>query len=396
MRVAEAFRVAVTALRANRLRSLLTMLGVIIGVAAVVVLVAIGSGAKQEVEDQVNGLGANLVILVPGQLEFGSAPTRSRLELADADRLGRALDQLDGVAVTLASGETVRAGGNSAFSTVNGTNASVPRVFVRPVARGSYLRESDVDTRRRVAVIGPELASVLFDDGADPLGRNITVGGVRFRVIGVFESVGGAFGSNRDTEVHIPVTTAQRLFGDERVDALAVKAPSTEAIDRVSDTSLAYLADRYPGEEFSAVTQDQILGTVGRILGLLTTVLAAIAAISLLVGGVGVSNIMLVSVRERTREIGLRKAVGARTRDITLQFLIEAVLLTTIGGVLGIVIGVGSSLGLSAAIDQLPAVVTWWSPALAFGVSAAVGVFFGVVPARRAGKLDPVVALRTE
>ena len=396
MRVAEAFRVAVTALRANRLRSLLTMLGVIIGVAAVVVLVAIGSGAKQEVEDQVNGLGANLVILVPGQLEFGSAPTRSRLELADADRLGRALDQPDGVAVTLASGETVRAGSNSAFSTVNGTNAAVPRVFVRPVARGSYLRESDVDTRRRVAVIGPELASVLFDDGADPLGRNVTVGGVRFRVIGVFESVGGAFGSNRDTEVHIPVTTAQRLFGDERVDALAVKAPSTEAIDRVSDTSLAYLADRYPGEEFSAVTQDQILGTVGRILGLLTTVLAAIAAISLLVGGVGVSNIMLVSVRERTREIGLRKAVGARTRDITLQFLIEAVLLTTIGGVLGIVIGVGSSLGLSAAIDQLPAVVTWWSPALAFGVSAAVGVFFGVVPARRAGKLDPVVALRTE
>jgi hypothetical protein len=198
----------------------------------------------------------------------------------------------------------VRAGSNSAFSTVNGTNAAVPRVFVRPVARGSYLRESDVDTRRRVAVIGPELARVLFDDGADPLGRNITVGGVRFRVIGVFESVGGAFGSNRDTEVHIPVTTAQRLFGDERVDALAVKAPSTEAIDRVSDTSLAYLAERYPDEEFSAVTQDQILGTVGRILGLLTTVLAAIAAISLLVGGVGVSNIMLVSVRERTREIG--------------------------------------------------------------------------------------------
>jgi len=396
MRVAEAFRVAVTALRANRLRSLLTMLGVIIGVAAVVVLVAIGSGAKQEVENQVNGLGANLVILVPGQLEFGAAPTRSRLELADADRLGRALGQPDGVAVTLASGETVRAGSNSAFSTVNGTNAAVPRVFVRPVARGSYLRESDVDTRRRVAVIGPELADVLFDDGADPLGRNVTVGGVRFRVIGVFEPVGGAFGSNRDTEVHIPVTTAQRLFGDERVDALAVKAPSTEAIEQVSQTSLAYLAERYPDEEFSAVTQDQILGTVGRILGLLTTVLAAIAAISLLVGGVGVSNIMLVSVRERTREIGLRKAVGARTRDITLQFLIEAVLLTTIGGVLGIVIGVGGSLGLSAAIDQLPAVVTWWSPALAFGVSAAVGVFFGVVPARRAGKLDPVVALRTE
>jgi putative ABC transport system permease protein len=394
MRLAEAWRVAVTALRANRLRSLLTMLGVVIGVAAVVVLVAIGTGAKQEVEEQVNGLGANLVLVVPGRLDFGSAPTRSRLQLADADRVGRATGQE--VAVSLASGETVRVGSRSAFATVNGTNPAVPRVFVRPVARGTYLRDSDVDTRRRVAVVGPALVEALFD-GADPLGRTISVGGVRFRVIGVFESVGGGLGgAGRDTEVHIPVTAAQRLFNDLRVDALALKAPTTESIDEVSEQALAVLADRYPDEEFSAVTQDQILGTIGRILGLLTTVLAAIAAISLLVGGVGVSNIMLVSVRERTREIGLRKAVGARQRDITLQFLLEAVLLTTLGGVIGIALGVGGSLGLAAAVDQLPAVITWWSPVLAFTVSAAVGIFFGVVPARRAGRLDPVVALRTE
>ncbi len=395
MRLAEAWRVAITALRANRLRSLLTMLGVVIGVAAVVVLVAIGTGAKQEVENQVNGLGANLVIVVPGKLEFGSAPTKSRLELGDADRIGRAIDQPGGVAVSLSSGETVRFGSRSMFATVNGTNPAVPRVFVRPVARGQYLRESDVDTRRRVAVVGAGLARTLFD-GADPLGRNVSVGGVRFRVIGVFAEVGSSLGADRDNEVHIPVTAAQRLFGDTRVDAFALKAPSTAEIDDVRRAALAVLADRYPGEEFSAVTQDQILGTVGRILGLLTTVLAAIAAISLLVGGVGVSNIMLVSVRERTREIGLRKAVGARTRDVTLQFLLEAVLLTTIGGLLGIALGIGGSLGLSAVFDQLPAVVTWWSPVLAFTVSAAVGIFFGVVPARRAGRLEPVVALRTE
>lgn len=394
MRLAEAWRVAVTALRANPLRSLLTMLGVVIGVAAVVVLVAIGTGAKSEVEEQVNGLGANLVIVVPGRLDFGSAPTKSRLELGDAERIGRATGQE--VAVNLASGETVRFGGRKAFATVSGTNAAVSRVFVRPVARGEYLRETDVDTRRRVAVIGPDLVTSLFD-GADPLGRTISVGGVRFRVIGVFESVGNsAFGGSRDSEVHIPVTAAQRLFGETRIDAMALKAPSTDRIEEVGDQALAVLADRYPDEEFSAVTQDQILGTVGRILGLLTSVLAAIAAISLLVGGVGVSNIMLVSVRERTREIGLRKAVGARQRDITLQFLLEAVLLTTIGGVIGIALGVGGSLGLSAAVDQLPAQITWWSPALAFTVSAAVGIFFGVVPARRAGRLDPVVALRTE
>ena len=393
MRLAEAWRVAVTALRANRLRSLLTMLGVVIGVAAVVVLVAIGTGAKQEVEEQVNGLGANLIIVVPGRLDFGAAPTKSRLELSDADRIERATGQ--DVAVSLSSGETVRYGGREAFATVNGTNPAVPQVFVRPLARGEYLRESDVDTRRRVAVLGPALVNSLFD-GADPLGRTVSVGGVRFRVIGVFETVGGSLGGNRDSEVHIPVTAAQRLFGDARVDAFALKAPTTESIDEVSAQALDVLAERYPDEEFSAVTQDQILGTIGRILGLLTTVLAAIAAISLLVGGVGVSNIMLVSVRERTREIGLRKAVGARQRDITLQFLLEAVLLTTIGGVIGIALGVGGSLGLSAAIDQLPAVITWWSPALAFTVSAAVGIFFGVVPARRAGRLDPVAALRTE
>jgi putative ABC transport system permease protein len=196
--------------------------------------------------------------------------------------------------------------------------------------------------------------------------------------------------------VHIPITAAQRLFGDTRVDAFALKAPSSDEVEQTRQTALSVLQERYPDEEFSAVTQEQILGTVGRILGLLTTVLAAIAAISLLVGGVGVSNIMLVSVRERTREIGLRKAVGARTRDITLQFLLEAVLLTTVGGVIGILLGVGGALGLAAVVDQLPAVVTWWSPALAFTVSAAVGIFFGVVPARRAGRLDPVVALRTE
>ena len=395
MSAGEAFRVALTALRANRLRSALTVLGVVIGVAAVVVLVAIGTGAKQEVERQVEGLGSNLVIVVPGKLELGSAPTRSRLQLADAERVARAIGQPGQVATSLSSGETVRYAGREVFATVNGTNPAVPRVFVRPLARGSYLRQSDLDTRRRVAVLGSTLAEGLFQ-GADPLGRQVAIGGVRFRVIGVFAEVGSSLGADRDAEVHIPVTAAQRLFDDTRVDALALKAPSAERIDEVRATALDVLQDRYPDEEFSAVTQEQVLGAVGRILGLLTTVLAAIAAISLLVGGVGVSNIMLVSVRERTREIGLRKAVGARQRDITRQFLVEAVVLTTVGGITGIALGITAALGLAAAIDQLPAVISWWSPLLAFGVSAAVGVVFGVVPARRAGRLDPVVALRTE
>ncbi len=394
MRSAEAFRVAVDALRANRLRSLLTMLGVVIGVAAVVVLVAIGTGAKNEVTSQVEGLGSNIVIVVPGKFELGSAPTVSRLSLADVDTVGRVLDDPTSVAATVSSGEQVRAGARTAFATVNGTNANVQRVFDRPVERGRYIKAVDVDTRRRVAVLGASLARQLFPD-RDPMGRQVAIAGVRFRVVGIFTRVGSTFGVDRDGEVHIPITAAQRLFGVERVDALAIKAPTAGAVDRVKAETLAALDRRYPDAEFAAVTQTQILGTIGRILSLLTLVLAAIAAISLLVGGVGVSNIMLVSVRERTSEIGLRKALGARHRDILMQFLLEAVLLTGLGGVLGIALGVGASLLLNA-VSPLPALIAWWSPIVAFAVSVAVGVFFGVVPARRAGRLEPVIALRTD
>jgi putative ABC transport system permease protein len=394
MRFAEAFRVAVDALRANRLRSLLTMLGVIIGVAAVVVLVAIGSGAKQEVEAQVEGLGSNIIFVFPGSVEFGAAPSISRLQLDDVDYLGRVIGNPDAVATTVSSGETVSVGSQQVFSTVQGTNENVPNVFTRPVARGEYLTETDVATRRRVAVLGSNVATDLFGD-VEPLGRQITIAGVRFRVIGVFEEVGSAFGVSRDDEVHIPVTTAQQLFGVDRIDALAVKAPTIDDVDPVRHEVVQALEDKYPDEKFSAVTQSQILGALGEILGLLTLVLAAIAAISLVVGGVGVSNIMLVSVRERTREIGLRKALGARRRDITVQFLIEAVLLTTIGGIIGMTLGISASV-IADRLTPLPASISWWSPVLAFSVSVAVGVFFGVFPARRAGKLEPVQALRTE
>ncbi|ABS03356.1 putative ABC transport system permease protein [Kineococcus radiotolerans] len=394
----EAFRVALDALRGNRVRSLLTMLGIIIGIAAVIVVVSIGSGARNQIESQVEGLGSNLILVVPGQFntnDFSSnGPATSTMQIGDGRVLADVVGDEDAVTARISSGAQVRAGSVERFVTVQGADQNLPRVLNRPVAEGQYFTSVDVDARRRVAVLGSQAATNLFP-GTDPVGRQVTVSGTRFQVIGVLEEQGESFGVSQDNEIHVPITTAQRLLGIDRVDAFAVRAPSADVVPQLSERLWRAMKAEYPDQTFSAVTQTQILGVIGQILGLLTAVLAAIAGISLLVGGVGVSNIMLVSVRERTREIGLRKALGARQRDVLVQFLVEAVLLTTVGGLIGIVIGVAGSLAVDR-LSPLPASIEWWSPVVAFVVSAGVGIFFGVFPARRAGRLDPVVALRTE
>jgi len=390
----EAFRVAATAIAANRLRAGLTVLGVVIGVMSVVLLVAVGTGARDEVTAGVEGLGSNLLLVVPGTLDFGAAPTTSRFTSRDVDELTRELGAEAPVAGNLASGEFVRSDGAESFSSVLGVTATYDEVVNRPIARGDFFSDSDVLTARRVAVLGGIAATGLFGD-RDPIGQTVTIAGIRFRVVGVLAEQGATLGVSRDSEVLLPLTAAQRLFGTQRVDTIVVESPSAESLEPLTERIESVLSERFEEGSFSVVSQDQILGVVGDILATLTAVLAAIAGISLLVGGVGVSNIMLVSVQERTREIGLRKALGARTRDVTLQFLIEAVVLCGVGGVVGIGLGVGLA-QLAEAVSPLPATVTWWSIALAFSTSVGVGVLFGVVPARRAGRLSPVAALRYE
>src|SRR6056297_2742803 len=393
---AEAFRVAMQALLANRLRSALTTLGVLIGVMSVVLLVAIGQGARAEITGAIEGLGSNLLFVLPGDGEFGAGPSRGEFNVDDIERVDQALPGGQGRAAGyLVSAEAIQADGERLTSTVFGVSEHYLNVQERTMARGQFFSPSDVATGRRVAVLGATTAESLFG-AQDPIGRTVSLGAIRYRVSGVLERVGtAAFGPDVDQQVLIPISAAQRLFGTNRVDAIFVRASSNASIEDDRAATEAALAERLDPDSFSVVTQDEIIGVVGDILSILTWFLAAIAGISLLVGGVGVSNIMLVSVSERTREIGLRMALGARTRDITRQFLFEAVMLTGLGGGVGLVLGIAGA-ELAAVISPVPAEVTWWSIALALGVSVGVGLVFGVLPARRAGQLDPVAALRHE
>jgi putative ABC transport system permease protein len=386
------------ALVANRLRSLLTMLGVLIGVMSVVLLVAIGQGARSEITGAIEGLGSNLLFVLPGDGDFGSGPSRSRFVLDDIDRIDRELAGAEArVAGSSVGAEQLQVDGTRLNATVLAVTASYPQVLSREIARGQQITESDVATGRRTAVLGAATAEELFA-GQDPIGRNLSLGGTQFRVGGVLSRVGGGgtpFGPDQDRTVLVPITTGQRLFGTDRIDSIFVRASSTESVEQDRSTVERVLGQRLDEDEFSVVSQDEIIGVVGDILQILTIVLGSIAGISLLVGGVGVSNIMLVSVSERTREIGLRKALGARTRDITTQFLLEAIVLTVVGGLIGLALGIGGA-QLVAAFAPVPAEVTTWSVVLALGVSTGVGLLFGVLPARRAGQLDPVEALRRD
>jgi len=399
MNVIESFRIALRALFANKVRSLLTMLGVIIGVSAVILLVAIGTGVQGEVTSTVQSLGSNVLFVFPGVLDsgggggFGGGGSQGKpFTLNDSQYLAQRLTNVDAVVPLAEVSGTAKRGSNSIRTTLAGSTDQVQSVTSAKLGAGRVFNRSESDAGSRVAIIGYTVKTTLFPSGDDPLGQPITINGQRFTVIGWNEKQGGSLSGNADNQIAMPITSLQNLTATNDVAIILVKVTDPADVDLVRAQIKRFLAPRY-GDQITVFSQDQTLGIFNQLLGTLTIMLAGIAGISLLVGGIGIMNIMLVSVSERTREIGIRKAVGARTYDILSQFVIEAVMLSVTGGVLGILIG---ALGAVALSPVVPAQVTPWAVAVAFFFSAGVGVFFGVYPAWKASQLDPIVALRYE
>jgi putative ABC transport system permease protein len=416
MKQVEAFRVAMRALAANKLRSVLTMLGIIIGVGAVIALMSIGRGVEQFVVDSFTGLGSNLLFIAPGQVTVGPPSGRNTgggaplLTLGDAQAISDSMQVPDvsAVAAEFSSRLPVSRGNKTINITVSGVTPSYPDVRAwRPII-GDFFSVTDFDTIGRVAVLGVDAYAELFDETEYPLEQTIRINNLLFRVIGVMEERGGGPGGNQDQAVFIPLTTAQdRLFrrktvsGDYQVNVIYASVASEDrsaaAQAQITDIlrerrRISYLAD----DNFSIISQSDLISVFGDILGALTLFLGAIAGISLLVGGIGIMNIMLVSVTERTREIGLRKAVGAKRSDVLFQFLLEAVTLAVLGGLLGILLGASGAIAISASIDSFDAVIGLDAIILSILFSMVVGLFFGIYPAYRASMLNPIDALRYE
>jgi putative ABC transport system permease protein len=415
----QSLAVALRALATNKMRSGLTMLGIIIGISAVITLISVGQGVQTVVAEQMEGIGSNLIFVMPGELEASRTSVQSMLRsvnistltygdtLALADR--RNAPDLAGVAPEFVASATVVSGSRNTQTSVAGITPSYPSVRNFYPVRGTFIGHEEMRSRARVAVLGQSVLQELFPPGVDPVGQIVKINRVPFRVIGVMEEKGASTFSDDNDVVFVPLTTAQtRLFsgrdlsGDYTVSVIYGQAVDESRLEAARDQIVRLLRQRHgliystDKNDFTVLTQRDVGEVLQSLTAILTIFLGLIAAVSLLVGGIGIMNIMLVSVTERTREIGIRKAVGAKRRDILMQFLIEAMVLSLIGGLVGIAIGVSGTVGVSRTVEDLTLHLTASTILLATGFSTIVGLFFGIYPAVRASRLNPIDALRYE
>jgi putative ABC transport system permease protein len=407
MTTKDIFHETYSALSSNKVRSGLTMLGIIIGISSVIALVSIGQGAQSSIQSSIESIGSNLVLVMPGaqrgpgvQVSAGRGSAKT-LTQADADAIIQTITLAKAVAPENTSRYQVTAKGTNTNTSVVGTTESYSGVRNITIDSGTYITDQNVRSLSKVAVLGPTVRDDLFGVDSDAIGQSIRIKGIEFKIIGITKAKGGSGFGSQDDMIFIPLSTAQRfLAGDQFVTTISVQAADSESMSEIQQQITDLLMTRHhisdsTQADFSTLNQADIVATASSITGTFTILLGAVAGISLLVGGIGIMNMMLTTVTERTKEIGLRKAIGAKAKDINLQFLSEAVALTFFGGFIGVVLGWTASY-LITKFGILQTTVSLSSVLLAFGVSAAIGIIFGYYPARRAANLNPIEALRYE
>ncbi len=389
MGVWQIIKLAIAGIKANKMRSFLTMLGVIIGVAAVIVLVSIGEGASKSVTARIEGMGSNLISVTMRGSQSSALLTYEEVQQWK-ERAG-----ILGLAPVINGNVSVKYGSNTYDTSLEGVNEEYRQVRNHTVQAGRFILPMDVSLRQKVVLLGTEVAAELFGN-MNPVGETVKLNGTNFKVVGLLEEKGSESMGSNDDKVLIPLTTAERLLNSKGIRSVYIQAESAEMVDPVvAQLDNILYRKTNDAESYRVFNQAEMLSTVNEVTGTFTAMLGGIAAISLLVGGIGIMNIMLVSVTERTREIGIRKAIGAKRKDILRQFLIEALVVSSSGGIIGIILGIGGA-NLLGSVMSMETVVSIKVMALAFGFSLFIGIVFGLYPANKAAKLNPIEALRFE